>query len=286
MNKLQTFDFNDSPVRVMIRDNEPWFVAVDVCRVLEIANSRDAVAGLDEDEKATVGNADSRPGEPGAKSFQTISESGLYALIFKSRKPEAKKFRKWVTADVLPAIRRSGGYSLPVDGIEQLSLLRFVREMCADWSLERQMDFGQTARRFAKSMGLCFQTGEEPGYGRVFIFPREMLCELRLQVARVNALPNGEAAEFERLLAAIHEEHGDCTLDAETVRGMAKTMRLFRRVFHEHSSPAAEAAAFGSLVQRYERRSFLSGLVVHVHRRNGRRQYEVQRSRVMAALAA
>lgn len=282
MNTLQTFDFNEAPVRVLLRDDQPWFVAADVCRVLELTNTSKACDTLEDDEKGLT-NGDT-PG--GSQQLLVISESGLYALIFKSRKPEAKKFRKWVTADVLPAIRRSGGHSLPVDGIEQLSLLRFVREMCADWSLERQMDFGQTARRFAKSMGLCFQTGEEPGYGRVFIFPREMLCELRLQVARVNALPNGEAAEFERLLAAIHEEHGDCTLDAETVRGMAKTMRLFRRVFHEHSSPAAESAAFGSLVQRYERRSFLSGLVVHVHRRNGRRQYEVQRSRVMAALAA
>lgn len=192
MNTLQTFDFNEAPVRVLLRDDQPWFVAADVCRVLELTNTSKACDTLEDDEKGLT-NGDT-PG--GSQQLLVISESGLYALIFKSRKPEAKKFRKWVTADVLPAIRRSGGYSLPVDGIEQLSLLRFVREMCADWSLERQMDFGQTARRFAKSMGLCFQTGEEPGYGRVFIFPREMLCELRLQVARVNALPNGEAAEY------------------------------------------------------------------------------------------
>ncbi|MDP1588743.1 MAG: Bro-N domain-containing protein [Prosthecobacter sp.] len=122
---LQTFDFNEAPVRVLLRDEQPWFVAADVCRVLEIVNSRDAVSGLDEDEKATVGNPDSRPGKPGAKSFQVVSESGLYALIFRSRKPEARAFRKWVTAEVLPAIRLTGRY---VNGEAPAALLRTVRD--------------------------------------------------------------------------------------------------------------------------------------------------------------
>jgi prophage antirepressor-like protein len=92
-----------------------WFVAGDVCRVLEIANNRDAVSDLDEDEKSgispdfpNVGNADTRIPNRG---LQIISESGLYSLIFKSRKPQAKVFRKWVTGEVLPAIRKDGGYT-------------------------------------------------------------------------------------------------------------------------------------------------------------------------------
>jgi prophage antirepressor-like protein len=109
---IQAFDFNEQAVRTVLRDGEPWFVAADVCRVLDIANSRDAVKGLELDEKATVGNPDSRPGEPGAKAFQVINESGLYALIFKSRKPEAKKFRRWVTGEVLPMLRKQGAYVL------------------------------------------------------------------------------------------------------------------------------------------------------------------------------
>lgn len=278
--KLETFDFNTLPVRVMTREGQTWFVASDVCRVLDLTNVTEATRQLDADElDSEILNS----GDQGRKTI-IISESGLYTLIFKSRKPEAKKFRKWVTCEVLPAIRRTGSYALPVDGVEVVSLLRYVREVCADWSLERQMDFGHTARRYAKSMGIVFQTGEEPGFGRVFVFPREMLHDLRGQMTRANGLPNGEAVEFERLLAVIHEKHGDCTLDAETVRGMAKTMRLFKRIFHEHASAASEHSAFGSLVRRYEGRCFPTGLVVHSHARKGRRQYEVLRSRVMQAV--
>jgi prophage antirepressor-like protein len=121
---LQTFDFSDQPVRILMRADSPWFIAADVCRVLEISNSRDAVSALDDDEKSTVGNPDSRPGMPGAKSFQVISESGLYALVFKSRKAEAKRFRKWVTAEVLPALRRTGRYGLPSESAELLRARR------------------------------------------------------------------------------------------------------------------------------------------------------------------
>ncbi len=121
---LQTFDFSEQPVRIMMRADSPWFIAADVCRVLEISNSRDAVGALDDDEKSTVGNPDSRPGMPGAKTFQIISESGLYALVFKSRKAEAKRFRKWVTAEVLPALRRTGRYGLPSESAELLRARR------------------------------------------------------------------------------------------------------------------------------------------------------------------
>lgn len=96
-------------VRVIMQNGEPWFVAKDVCSILEIANSRDAVASLDADEKG-VATVDT-PG--GKQEMATVSESGLYALIFKSRKLEAKAFRKWVTSEVLPAIRKTGGYGMP-----------------------------------------------------------------------------------------------------------------------------------------------------------------------------
>ena len=104
---LQTFDFKETPVRALERDGQPWFVAADVCRVLELANPRQVVSSLHEDEKATVQNMDGRAGH-GAQSFNIINESGLYALIFKSRKPQAQAFRKWVTSEVLPNIRKHG----------------------------------------------------------------------------------------------------------------------------------------------------------------------------------
>ena len=100
-------------VRVFTDENgEPWFVAADVCRVLDLSNPSEAVKCLDDDEqsKYCLGS--------GGSDRVIINESGLYNLIFRSRKPEAKKFRKWVTEEVLPSIRKTGSYSVtknPVD---------------------------------------------------------------------------------------------------------------------------------------------------------------------------
>ena len=104
--EITAFNFNEHEVRTVIRNGEPWFVAKDVCEVLELTNSREAVSGLEEDELMSV--VLTSGGQ--RREMNAVSESGLYALIFKSRKPEAKAFRKWVTSEVLPAIRRSGGY--------------------------------------------------------------------------------------------------------------------------------------------------------------------------------
>lgn len=102
------FDFGNNRVRA-INDNEvPWFVAKDVCRVLELANVTEAIKYLDEDEKNTVRIAEGIRGNP---NLSIISESGLYALIFRSRKPQARAFQKWVTSVVLPAIRKTGTYT-------------------------------------------------------------------------------------------------------------------------------------------------------------------------------
>lgn len=109
MKDLVKFEFRSHEVRTVIRDGEPWFVAKDVCEILEIANARDAVATLDGDEKDGVGITDTIGRE---QKTTVVSESGLYALIFKSRKPEAKAFRKWVTSEVLPSIRKTGKYSV------------------------------------------------------------------------------------------------------------------------------------------------------------------------------
>lgn len=109
MSEIIPFDFEEQAVRVVMREAAPWFVAADICRVLEIANASDAMSRLDEDEKDGVGITD-----PIGRNQMTriISESGLYALVLTSRKEAAKRFRKWVTAEVLPAIRRTGHYDL------------------------------------------------------------------------------------------------------------------------------------------------------------------------------
>jgi prophage antirepressor-like protein len=104
---LQSFGFGEQLVRVVDRDGAVWFVANDVCAALEISNSSDAVGRLDEDERGWVGITDAIGRE---RETTIISESGLYALIFRSRKPVAVQFRKWVTGEVLPTLRRTGRY--------------------------------------------------------------------------------------------------------------------------------------------------------------------------------
>lgn len=101
---------NLGSVRALLReDGTIWFVAKDVCECLGIANNRDAVARLDEDEKNTVVLTDGIP-KRGNPNVSIITESGLYALIMSARKAEARDFQRWVTKDVLPAIRQNGGY--------------------------------------------------------------------------------------------------------------------------------------------------------------------------------
>ena len=91
-------------IRMTMVDGEPMFCLIDVCRALEIKNATDVAKRLDEDELTRL-NLGGRAGE---SNF--ITESGLYAVIVRSDKPNAKKFRKWVTSEVLPTIRKTGGY--------------------------------------------------------------------------------------------------------------------------------------------------------------------------------
>lgn len=100
------FEFDGAAVRVVEQDGKPWFVAGDIASILGYAEAKDMTRNLDDDEKGrqivpTLG---------GAQEMSTISESGLYSAILTSRKPEAKRFKKWVTSEVLPSIRRTGGY--------------------------------------------------------------------------------------------------------------------------------------------------------------------------------
>lgn len=277
---LQCFDFQELPVRVVERDGQPWFVATDVCRVLEIANNRDAVAALDEDERADVGITDtSSNGSTQRRAMVAVSESGLYALIFKSRKPQAKVFRKWVTSEVLPALRSAGRYEMAGgEAVEVTSLLRFVETTCAGWSLERQMDFGQTARRYAKAMGVVFQVGADPEMGRVFVFPRPMLERVHRSYSHQALLPDSAAVEFERLLEAflVHDPSG-VRHAPDVVRGMAKSMKLFPGVFGSNASLESERSGFGLLCHRFNGYKFPSGAQLCVWGVGMRRRYQINR---------
>lgn len=127
MKNLQVFDNITETwrVRVVMVDGEPWFVARDVCECLEIENPTVAVQRLDEDERAKFNLG--RQGET-----NIVSEAGLYSLIMTSRKPEAKRFKRWVTHEVLPAIRQTGqyvaGYKIPQTYPEALRLAADLAE--------------------------------------------------------------------------------------------------------------------------------------------------------------
>lgn len=128
-NVPQIFKFEDNEVRTVIIGGDFWFVAADVCKILELANVSDAVSNLDNDEKNTIVLSDGTPGNP---NRLCINEPGLYALVGRSRKSQAKAFDRWVRWEVLPAIRKTGSYSMdgksPKEQLQnELTMLQFVQ---------------------------------------------------------------------------------------------------------------------------------------------------------------
>lgn len=102
MTALEVFTYEGANVRTYLLDGEPWFSAVDVCAVLEIGNPSQAMRRLDVDERTLISNE--------GRDINVVSEAGLFGLILGSRKPEARAFKRWVTHEVLPSIRRTGSY--------------------------------------------------------------------------------------------------------------------------------------------------------------------------------
>lgn len=121
-------------VRTIAKDGEPWFVAADVCKALEIGNPTDAIRRLDTDERTLVSIEGASNGLP----VNAVSEAGLYTLVLGSRKPEAKAFKRWITHEVIPTIRRHGAYATettiesiiadPESGIKLLQALKAEQE--------------------------------------------------------------------------------------------------------------------------------------------------------------
>lgn len=107
---MQVYTFNETDISIRIQniDGNPWFVAKDLCDALELNDVRRAVEPLDDDEKLTGEILQSGQ----RRLMWLVNESGMYALVIRSNKPEAKKFRKWVTNEVLPSIRRTGSYTV------------------------------------------------------------------------------------------------------------------------------------------------------------------------------
>jgi prophage antirepressor-like protein len=125
--ELQTFTFGGrAPVRVVDRQGAPWWVAKDVCGALGLEETHKAVARLDDDDRNLIPVIDAK-GRPQPTTI--VSEAGLYALVLRSDKPEAKAFKRWITHEVLPAIRRTGAYQAPQGGPRTVSFRAAAREL-------------------------------------------------------------------------------------------------------------------------------------------------------------
>ena len=110
MNNIQVFtNQHFGRVRIVIRDGEPWFIAADVCQALDIGNNRQALSRLDADEKGVI-ISDTLGGK---QSMTAVNVPGLFVLVLGSRKAEAHTFQRWITHEVLPAIRQEGAYMTP-----------------------------------------------------------------------------------------------------------------------------------------------------------------------------
>lgn len=147
--KYQEKDHFDNLTTLEI-DGEAWFVASEVCKVLDIKNSRDAVSRLEEDEKGVS----ALPTSSGIQEKLIVSESGLYALIFRSKKPEAKKFRQWITKEVIPAIRKTGVY-----GARNLTTPNFVVRFNENWQRVEKGRFSVLSELFIRLYGQFEQLG-------------------------------------------------------------------------------------------------------------------------------
>lgn len=174
---VRIFSFRDQIVRTSTDEQgNLWWVAKDVCEILGIGNVGDVLSALDEDEKGSIDIVDGTPGSP---KRGIVNEPGLYSLILRSRKPEAREFKRWVTHHVLPSIRKSGYYSVAHIGRAQLAQMVLEAEADLDRarsqvallapkaeSFDRFMDGSnvQTMAKVAKSLGT--------GRNKLFIFLR------------------------------------------------------------------------------------------------------------------
>jgi anti-repressor protein len=223
---LAVFDFEGRQVRVIEKEGQPWWVAKDICDVLDIKNTSQAVEQLDEDERSMfyIG----RQGE-----VNIINESGVYAFIIRSNKPEAKKFRRWLTLNVIPSIRKYGGYLTDRKLEEALddpdTLMRLARNLKTEREkhriLEDKINEDRPKVLFADSVNasnssilvgdlakLINQNGVEIGPKRLFEWlrqngylmkiggsrnmPTQKAMEAGLFVVRENTINNPDGAIF------------------------------------------------------------------------------------------
>ena len=184
MNDVKIFENPEfGRVRTVSVDNEPWFFAKDVCDALSVATNH-VRESLDEDEVSNLRTTEIGP-EFGGKAPLIVSEAGLYSLILKSRKPEAKAFKRWITHEVIPAIRKTGGYHVPQSPEEQMAQgLLAAQKLLAE--KDKRIDEMRPKEIFADAVSvsktdiligdlakLIKQNGHDIGQKRLFAWLRE-----------------------------------------------------------------------------------------------------------------
>lgn len=254
-NEIQKFDFKGAPLRTLTdKAGEPWFVAKDVCDILGLENSRKATAELDSDEKNTVTISDGIAGNP---NKTIISEPGLYRLVMKSRKPEAKEFQRWVTHEVLPSIRKHGGYMAGQERMtpEQMALasMRWLQSKVDEQSKQLKAQEGkvlfanavETARTsilvgdFAK---ILKSNGIDIGPRRLFAWLREHGWLIKAKGSSWN-MPTQKAMDlhlFEIKETTISHSDGHTTIN-KTPKMTGKGQTYFAKLFL--AKPTQEAGA-------------------------------------------
>ncbi len=188
VNELQTFNFESEEVRTLTISGEPWFVGRDVAAVLGYSNSRKALADHVEEEDKTDG-VTIRDSIGREQSPTLINESGLYSLIFSSKQERAKSFKRWVTSEVLPALRKSGTYTMPGG---QVGSTRVIDKLAVVEAAARMLNMNDASKilmlgRFCKQEGMPsdFLPFYEDNGGRQLIAASTLLKELGLGMSAV-----------------------------------------------------------------------------------------------------
>lgn len=230
---------SEHQVRTVLMNSEPWFVLVDVCSVLGIGNARQAAAGLDDDE-VTTAPVTTTDGSSRTLATNVVSEAGLYSLILRSRKPEAKAFKRWITHNVLPEIRRTGAYigtqapAIPQSFAEALQLAadqaREIERQQAELeaaapkveAFDSLMSADGTYSMEAAAKALADVTG---GWGR-----NKLFAYLRAErVLEASNLPYQRHAHWFRVVTSSYERSDGTTVPVCTTRVRPEGLDAIRK---------------------------------------------------------
>lgn len=228
MSEISTFAFDSAAVRTLEIDGEPWFVATDIAKILGYRDAPNMIRNLDEDEKGTH-NVSTLGGEQGVA---IINESGLYACILKSRRPEAKAFRKWVTSEVLPAIRKRGAYRVPEPG----SAPPFTTS-----NLAHGADLAVAAERTFRSFLRAARSSGLPHARALAVANDKTRERTGLDMLRELGIEADPAAEPDPAGSAGEEEVGGRSPLAEAERITRATLRLARAAGLPHARALRQA---------------------------------------------